>query len=145
MRRLKELLRDKRGEMYIDMLLSTAVIMSLIACLVAIAPIFTRKMTVDYMASTITKTIESTGQMGAEYYTEVARLEAETGIKADIDVNGTFDGNGRIQLREPFTVNVRYVMPIKLIQPAFANALTIPVTIQKSMKGYGEVFWKPES
>ncbi len=141
MKRIRTLLTDRRGDGYLSTLIKLSVILSLTACFIAIAPIFSTKQTVDYMAQSLTRTIELTGEQGPIYQQELERLKAQTRLTPTISITGNFSGT-RIQLREPFTLTITVTQRIKIIDPLFAPALTLDVPVRKTITGRGEVFWK---
>jgi hypothetical protein len=141
MGRIHRLLSDRRGDGYLGTLIKLSVILSLTACFIAIAPIFSVKQSVDYMAHTLTRTIELTGEQGAVYQQELERLKAQTRLTPNISISGNFSGT-RIQLREPFILTITVTQRIKIIDPLFAPALTLDVPVSKTITGRGEIYWK---
>lgn len=142
LKKYKGILRDKRGEGYVDLAIKIAIILALTIGFVFLAPIFTTKMTVDYITSSLVKTIELTGEQGAAYHAEVNRLRTETGLNPAITVTGNFSGI-KINLREQFSVTVTETLEIPIIQPNLGSGLVIAVPVSKTLSGRGEVYWKP--
>ena len=140
--RLRLLLRDERGDAYVDLLIKLAVIMSLILCFMAVVPLFTVKMKVDYMARSLTRTIELSGQRGSDYSAELSRLKSETTLSPTVNISGSFSGDGKVQLRNPFSVTVTEQNTVKLVTPVFGPPITITVPISSTVSGRGEVYWK---
>lgn len=136
------LLRDKRGDAYVDLLIKLAVIMSLILCFMAVAPLFTVKLKVDYMARSLTRTIELSGQRGSEYGLELSRLESETMLSPGVNISGPFSGDGKLQLRDAFSITVTIPYSVKLATPIFGPPITLTVPISSTVSGRGEVYWK---
>ena len=140
--RLLCILRSRRGEGYVDLLITLAIVMSLILCFVAIAPIITTKLQVDQIASQLTRVIELTGEIGNEYDEELSRIKTSTGIDPTISINATTLDGHKIQLRERFTLSVTVIKQIKLTDPTFGDGLTVDVPINKTLTGMSEVYWK---
>ncbi len=112
---MKTLLTDRRGDGYLSTLIKLSVILSLTACFIAVIPIFSVKQSVDYMAQSLTRTIELTGERGPVYEQELERLKAQTRLDPAITITGIFTGT-RIQLREPFTLTLTVTQRIKLVR-----------------------------
>ena len=140
--RLSVLKRDRRGDMYVELLVSLLVILSLIWGFVKFMPLYPIKQNVDYMANQLVRTIELTGEVGAEYYAELSRLKAATRLEPSISISTTYIADTKIQLRERLSVTVSVVEKIEIFSPAFTDPVTIDVPVSKTVTGMSEVYWK---
>ena len=140
--RLSLLWRDRRAEGFVGTLVSFFVIMILVGGFIFLMPLFTAKQSVDYMASQLTRTIELTGEVGTEYYSELSRLKAESQLDPSVSVSATYISGNRIQLRDRLSVTVSTVVKIPILTPAFSDPVTIDVPVSKTVTGMSEVYWK---
>jgi len=66
MRQIRKILRDKRGEGYIDVAVMVLCVMLVIALGVRLFPIFITKMQVDNFADELVREAEISGRVGSE-------------------------------------------------------------------------------
>ena len=140
--RLSLLLRDRRAEGFVGTLVNFLIIMTLVAGFIYLMPLFTTKQNVDYMASQLMRTIELSGEVGAEYQAELNRLKEQTKLYPSVSVSATYIADNKIQLRERISITVSVVMKIPLLAPTFSDPVTIDVPVSKTVSGIGEVYWK---
>ncbi len=142
---LKRKFLSSKGEMYIDTIISMFIIMTILALVMTIFPVFMVKYQLDMLADDISRSIAVSGQTGS---ISVEHLAAEYGINLDdysieIDpaaITGTSpDGNGQIiQLAERFSVRVTTHHTVGL--GGVLSRVNIPLTAVS--KGRSEVYWK---
>ena len=80
MRQIRKILRDKRGEGYIDVAVMVLCVMLVIALGVRLFPIFITKMQVDNFADELVREAEISGRVGSETSNRQRVLEERTGI-----------------------------------------------------------------
>ena len=135
--------RGDRGSFYIDAAIALAALLAIAFSCLALPGLFIRKQEVDYVARAVARQIERTGMAGRAAQDLVRALAAETGLDADVSWRGNFTGaQDKLQLRERFTVTVRYTARVKIVDPAFLDTVYLTVPISKTVSGVSEVYWK---
>lgn len=137
-------LRSNRGEMYIDTIISVLVIMTLLALVMTIFPLFMKKYQLDMLASDISRTISVSGStnavdayaIAAEYGLEIDSCEIE--IDPSATKMSTVDGGEIIQLAGSFKVTVKAYSEIGL--GGVISKFNVPLV--SVAKGRSEVYWK---
>lgn len=134
MRQIRKILRDKRGEGYIDVAVMVLCVMLVIALGVRLFTIFITKMQVDNFADELAREAEISGRVGSETSNRQRVLEERTGIHPTVQWSRT----GNLQLNEEVTVTVTIQKDLGL----FGNFGSFPITIRARASGKSEVYWK---
>ena len=77
---LKQVLRSKRGEGYVDIVVGVLCLMLVVALAVSFLPVFTAKQQLDLFAAEIVRQAEITG--GTEVSGRIATMRAQTDRKS---------------------------------------------------------------
>lgn len=142
MQKLIHFSRDQSGEGYVDLAIVVLVIFVLMAMLLSVYPIFTVQQSLNNTVRHIARTAEITGNAGDEID---ALLESIPSVKPDTLVwNTTWKdpSTKTIQLKTPFTVTAKKVVPLQVIGPLFGEPLIIRIEISASASGISEVYFK---
>lgn len=131
---LKRILKNERGEGYIDTCVLVLCAVLVIALAVKVLPVFIAKQQLDTFATELVREAEVTGRVGSETSRRAAVLQERLGIDPDI----TWSTGGRIQLNEEVTVILTLQEDIGL----FGNFGSFPITLQAQATGKSEVYWK---
>ena len=91
---MKRLLKDKRGEGFVDVCVLVLAIAMVLALVVRIAPVFVAKQNLDVFADELVRTAEINGQVGSATNAKAADLREQTGL----DPNISWSDTGKIQL-----------------------------------------------
>ena len=134
MRYIRKILRDKKGEGYIDVAVMVLCVMMVIALGVRLFPVFITKMQVDNFADELVREAEISGRVGSETANRQRILEEKTGIHPSVHWSKT----GRLQLNEEVTVTVSVQENLGLL----GNFGSFPITIRARASGKSEVYWK---
>ena len=134
MKRIKEILTDRRGEGYIDVAVMVLCLMLVIALGVRVFPVFITKMQVDNFADELVREAEICGRVGTETSNRQRVLDEKTGLNPTVHWSKT----GAIQLNEEVTVTVTVQKDLGL----FGNFGSFPITIRARASGKSEVYWK---
>ena len=102
MKRIYKIMRDKKGEGYIDAAVVVFCVMFVIALGVRILPVFITKIQLDNFADELVREAEISGRVGSETTARQRTLEEKTGIHPAVSWSGT----GKIQLNEEVTVTL---------------------------------------
>lgn len=131
---LKRILKNERGEGYIDTCVLVLCAVLVIALAVKVLPVFIAKQQLDTFATELVREAEVTGRVGSETSRRAAVLQERLGIDPDI----IWSNSGRIQLNEEVTVILTLQENIGL----FGNFGSFPITLQAQATGKSEVYWK---
>lgn len=131
---LKEILKSKRGEGYIDVAVLVLCTMLVIALAVRVFPVYIAKQQVDTFATELVREAELAGQVGAETSRREQVLREQTGLTPAV----AWSRSGRIQLNEEVSVTVTYQTNIGL----FGGFGSFPITLRSDAAGKSEVYWK---
>lgn len=134
MKRLRHLLKGKRGEGYIDVAVLVLCAVFVLALAMRVLPVFIQKQQLDYYASELVREAEVTGRVGEETSRRAAVLTEKTGLTPDI----AWSTQGQIQLNSDVTVTLTMETNIGL----FGDLGSFPVTLRAQAAGKSEVYWK---
>lgn len=129
-----KLLRQKRGEGYVDVAVIVLVAMLCIALVVRVAPIFVVKNQLDTFASELIREAEITGRVDNETSNRANELKDQLGITPTISWSKT----GRLQLDTDVTVTCTMTVNIGL----FDSFGSFPIELTAKASGKSEVYWK---
>ena len=121
---LRRLLKNKRGEGFVDVCVLVLAVALVLALVVRIAPVFVAKQNLDVFADELVRTAEINGRVGS----------ATTGLDPDISWSDT----GKIQLGNEVTVTLTTTVNLGL----FGEFASFPVTLTARATGISEVYWK---
>ena len=131
---IMHLVKDRRGEGYIDVVVLVLCAVMVLALSVRILPVFVQKQQLDTFATELVREAEVSGRVGTETSRRAASLQEKTGLSPAI----TWSDSGRIQLNEEVTVTLTYRTNIGL----FGEFASFPVTLRAQASGKSEVYWK---
>ncbi|WZL72055.1 DUF4320 family protein [Clostridiaceae bacterium 35-E11] len=128
-----EILKSKRGEGYIDVVVVVLVAMMVIAMAVKVYPVFVVKGDLNTFANELARVAEIEGRIGSETTAKKNELRASLGI--DPTVNWSTSGN--IDLNEEFSVVL--TLPVDI---GFFEFGSFPITLTAKATGRSEVYNK---
>jgi hypothetical protein len=128
-----EILKSKRGEGYIDVVVVVLVAMMVIAMAVKVYPVFVVKGDLNTFANELSRVAEIEGRIGSETTAKKNELRASLGI--DPTVNWSTSGN--IDLNEEFSVVL--TLPVDI---GFFEFGSFPITLTAKATGKSEVYHK---
>lgn len=128
-----EILKSKRGEGYIDVVVVVLVAMMVIAMAVKVYPVFVVKSDLNTFANELARVAEIEGRIGSETFAKKNELRASFGI--DPTVNWSTSGN--IDLNEEFSVVL--TLPVDI---GFFEFGSFPITLTAKAMGRSEVYHK---
>lgn len=142
MYRLFRFSRDQSGEGYIDLAIVVLVIFVLMASLMAVYPIFTTQQSLSSTVRHIARTTEITGNAGSEIDTLLESIPSVKPDTLDWDTTWKDPVAKTIQLKTPFTVTAKKLVPLQIVGPLFGEPLVIRIQISASASGISEVYYK---
>ena len=134
MKKIRKLIREKKGEGYIDVAVMVFCVMLVIALGVRLFPIYITKLQIDNFADELVREAEISGRVGSETTSRQRVLQEKTGLNPNV----SWSTNGRIQLNEEVTVTVTIQKDLGL----FGGFGSFPITIKARASGKSEVYWK---
>lgn len=134
LKRLQEVLRDKRAEGYVDVVVLVLCAVLVLALAMRVLPVFIQKQQLDMFATELVREAEVSGQVGTETSRRAEILQEKTGLAPDI----SWSESGEIQLNEEVTVKLTLDTEIGL----FGEFGSFPITLRSQASGKSEVYWK---
>lgn len=136
--RILKLLKDKKGEGYIDVAIMVLAFSLIMACALSVYPVFVVKSNINKFASEIVREAETTGQIGISVQDRIDKLKKDLGNVDSIDwkVNYIY-GTNKIQLGDPIEVTVK-----RNVNIGFFTFGSYPIPLQGKDSGFSEVYWK---
>ena len=134
LKRLREVLRDKRAEGYVDVVVLVLCAVLVLALAMRVLPAFIQKQQLDMFATELVREAEVSGQVGTETSRRAEILQEKTGLAPDI----SWSESGEIQLNEEVTVTLTLDTEIGL----FGEFGSFPITLRSQASGKSEVYWK---
>lgn len=131
---IAKILRQKRGEGYIDVCVLVLCAMLVVALAVKVFPVFIMKNQLDTFATELVREAEIAGSVGSETSQREAVLQDKTGLNPTVSWSKT----GKIQLNEEVTVTVTIQTNIGL----FGGFGSFPITLRAEATGKSEVYHK---
>ena len=132
LKKLKDKLRCRRGEGYVDVVV--LVLCAMLVLAIRVLPVFIAKQQLDTFATELVREAEISGRVGLETSRRAAVLREKTGLDPDI----TWSAGGRIQLNSEVTVFLTLQTNIGL----FGDFGLFPITLRAQATGKSEVYWK---
>lgn len=134
LKRLGVILKSRRAEGYVDVIVLVLCAVMVLALALRVLPVFVAKQQLDTFATELVREAEVTGRVGSETDRRAAILREQTGIDPDI----SWSADGRIRLNEEVTVTLTLQKNIGL----FGGFGSFPVILQAQATGKSEVYWK---
>ncbi len=131
---MKQILKNTKGEGYIDVVVLILCAMLVIALAVQVLPVYIAKQTIDTFATELIREAEIAGRVGTETTQREETLVVQTGIEPEV----TWSTSGKIQLNDEVSVVVTYDVDIGL----FGDFASFPITLRSEASGKSEVYWK---
>ena len=137
---MTKLLRNKRGENYIDTVVGVVAAMMVIVVALNIFSFLTLKQDLDYYAKEMVEVCCSYGKTCDEVQDRDEELSAELGLDPDLSFDGTeyFNATKRtVQYGEVIVVELTYRTYVRGL-----GVFRIPVTLTAKHSGLSRKYWK---
>lgn len=132
------LLKEKKGEGYVDTVVIVLAAMLVIAFAVKLFPVFVAKNQLNTYATEIMRTAEITGRVGTEVSVKAESLNEQTGISPKVTWQADYiSGTNKVQLNDEITVTVS-----KTVDIGFFSFGSFPIELNSKATGRSEVYWK---
>lgn len=133
-KKLPDLLKSKRGEGYVDVIVLVLCAVLVLALSIRVLPVFIQKQQLDTFATELVREAEVSGRVGTETSRRAAVLSEQTGIWPEIE----WSESGTIQLNDAVTVTLTMETNVGL----FGEFASFPITLRSQATGKSEVYWK---
>jgi hypothetical protein len=139
---MKQLLKPRAGEGYIDVAVMVLCSMMVIVLAINTFSFFAVKQDLDHYAKEMIRTASTSGKTdGAEIEARIAALAAETGLNPVIEFSAIYfnDTYRTVQLGETISVTLT-------VQTTFRGfgIFSVPVTLTARHSGLSQRYWKNE-
>ena len=137
---MKKLIKNRRGENYIDTVVGVVAAMMVIVVALNIFSFLTLKQDLDYYAKEMVEVCCSYGKTCDEVQDRDEELSAELGLDPDLSFNGTeyFNATKRtVQYGEVIVVELTYRTYVRGL-----GVFRIPVTLTAKHSGLSRRYWK---
>lgn len=131
---MTKLLKNKRGEGFVDVCVLVLAIVVVIALVMKIMLVFIAKQNLDTYATELVRTAEVAGCVGSATTSKNNSLKNETGLNPTVRWSRT----GNIQLGQEVTATLTYRVNIGL----FGGFASFPITLTSKATGTSEVYHK---
>lgn len=132
---MRNVLREKRGEGYIDIAVGILCLMLVIALAVSLFPVFMAKQQLDRFADEIVRQAEIMGSTSVNQ--RIEELREETGLDPEISWDCDYFEGSKIQLNGDIAVTLTC-----RINLGFFQFGSFPVEIRARASGKSEVYYK---
>jgi len=139
MMRIKSILKSKRGDGYIDVVVSVLISMMLIVLALNVFSFLTVKQDMDYFAKEMIYSASAYGKTTGEVNNRNTELVVETGLNPTITWQTTyFNASAKtVQLGNTITVALTYSTYVKGF-----GVFKIPITLTAKHSGLSQKYWK---
>ncbi|MEG0778501.1 MAG: DUF4320 family protein [Oscillospiraceae bacterium] len=142
-KKVRRLLRDKKGDEAVSFLLTTAMLVFIFATLVAALIYVMQYYNASYICRRVVRNIETTGQYDEAETKNILSKISNPGLEdMNLLVDTVYFTDNKIQLRQTFSLVLSAHYKITLLQLG-----TVPIQISLPIKvkvaGMSEVYWKP--
>ncbi len=142
---LKKVLVNRKGSAYYELIIKTLVVITLMATVMSFLSIFTTYLSLNQVCRRVVRVIELEGQVSDNVYDVFYRLKEQTGLSPEMsieDVNYCDEQNQKIQLRDTFTVKMKYNYAFTVFRPSSSPPVQIIIPMEVRITGMSEKYWK---
>lgn len=142
LKRLRCLLREKKGDGAVSFLMTTAMLVLIFAVLVSAMIYIMQYYNASYMCRRVVRSIEITGVYDeAETRNIVAQMQSADLENVNVQVDAVYYSGRKIQLRQTFSVTLTGSYRITILTLG-GNPVALDLPIKVKVPGMSEVYWK---
>jgi len=130
-----KILKERRGEGYIDTVIGMLCIMLIIVFSIRLFPVFTAKQQLDTFANELVRQAEIVGSTNIS--DRIAELKEQTGLDPAITWDCDYYSGNRVQLNSRITVTLTHTADI-----GFFTFGSFPIELTAKATGRSEVYYK---
>ncbi len=139
MSRLKNLMKCKKGDGYIDVVISVLVTMMMIVLILNVFSFLTLKQDMDYFAKEMINCAAANGTTTGRVNTRYYELVAETGIAPTVSWNTAYFNASQRTVQLGNTIQVTLTVSSRV---RGLGVISIPVTLTAKHSGISQKYWK---
>ena len=142
LKRLRCLLREKKGDEAVSFLMTTAMLVLIFAVLVSAMIYIMQYYNASYMCRRVVRSIEITGVYDeAETRSLISSLAGSDMEDIQIQVDAVYYSGRKIQLRQTFSVTLTGIYRITILTLG-GNPVALDLPIKVKVAGMSEVYWR---
>lgn len=131
---MRRLLKNKKGEGFVDVCVLVLAVVLVLALVIKVAPVFVAKQNLDVFADELVRTAEISGCVGSATNAKANSLRGDTGLDPAISWSRT----GNVQIGQEVSVTLTAQVNIGL----FGDFASFPITLTAKATGTSEVYHK---
>ena len=139
MKKIKSLMKNKRGDGYIDVVISVLVIMMMIVLALNVFSFLTLKQDMDYFAKEMINCAAANGTTTGRVNTRYNELVTETGISPTVTWNTTYFNSSQQTVQLGDTIQVTLTVSSRV---QGLGVFSIPVTLTAKHSGISQKYHK---
>lgn len=132
---MRRILKDQKGEGYIDIAVGILCLMLVVALAMSLFPVFLKKQQLNRFADEIVRQAEIVGSTNVNQ--RIADLRAETGLDPDITWDCNYFEGRKVQLNGDISVTLTDQVNI-----GFFEFGSFPIELRAQASGKSEVYYK---
>jgi len=141
-KKLRSLLREKKGDEAVSFLLTTAMLVLIFATLVSAMIYITQYYNASYLCRRVVRSIEISGQYDeADTKNLISSMSNSDAEDIGVQVDAVYYSGKKIQLRQTFSVTLTTSYRITILTLG-ESPITVDLPIKVKVAGLSEVFWK---
>lgn len=141
-KKVRGLLRQKKGDEAVSFLLTTAMLVLIFAVLVSALIYIMQYYNASYICRRVVRSIEITGVYDETATMNIVNSIADPSLEdIDVQVDAVYFSGRKIQLRQTFNVTLTANYKITILELG-ENPIIIDLPIKVKVAGMSEVFWK---
>jgi hypothetical protein len=140
--RLRDLLRQKKGDEAVSFLMTTAMLVLIFAVLISALIYIMQYYNASYICRRVVRGIEVSGEYDEAETRDIISAMAGSGLEdIDVRVDAVYFSGSRIQLRQTFSATLTAGYTITLLEVGSAP-VTVTLPIRVKVAGMSEVYWR---
>ena len=136
---MKRILQSKKGDGYIDVVISVLVAMMLVVLILNVFSFLTLKQDLDYFAKEMISCAAANGMTAGAVNTRYSELTAETGISPTVTWNAAYFNAAQRTVQLGDTIRVTLTMQSRV---RGLGLISVPVTLTAKHSGISQKYWK---
>lgn len=136
---MKNVLKNKRAEGYIDVAVAVLVIAFVLVLIISVWSMINLKQDMRYMCEELLETATVSGKVGDEVDKRFEELCAELGFEPTVNFNAVYydSHTGKVQLGDVITCTLTH----EVVLPGFGG-FKLPFEVSVTLSGLSRVYWK---
>lgn len=141
-KKIKSLLRQRKGDEAVSFLLTTAMLVFIFATLVSAMIYIMQYYNASYICRRVVRSIEVAGQYDEAATMNTVNEMANPGLEnIKVEIDATYCDDKKIQLRQSFSATFKASYKITIVELG-NNPIVLYLPIEVKVVGMSEVFWK---